>query len=269
MSNSSDDDENILAEAVAAKTDVKVLGRKAREKREEEINKRREIVRLDAQPSAAKTNSRKGMTLLTVPLRTNKIKRPKKRQTLAKHRAVSSSKTPGKSPSVDSDCAKEKCDNEIDRRIPDISHLCNNPNGAHVSNTVRLHGLPVATKRGDIVRFFNGLDLAQIYVLPDTYNARILEWDAQDDNATKWHNVVLERHPHSVRILVQFETAPSASLAAQRSGQRFFLGKSSNGINSESTTTSTKRRGAIIAISQIPKNFASYMFENIVRLECK
>ena len=250
--------------------DVRNLGRKARERREVGISKRSAIVRLEAEP-AVEPKKRKSFSLLTASsVHKKKPARPRKRSVPSKRNsnAGKSNASPGKKQQLSKSGNSEV---DVDTRTPDISHLTYNPNQENVSNTVRIHGLPVATKRGDLIRFFAGLNPKHIFMLPHN-NIPILEWDAvatsddddddsddnDSDNDSNAGSGRVKRHPNSFRVFVRFDSAPVASLAAQRSGEEIYMGKASD--NNE-----TRRQGASIAVSQVPKATAKYLFQNMVK----
>ena len=273
--------------------DIRDLGRKARERRAEGISKRSAIVRLLAEPETDPTD-RKAISLLPAsarqkkkpvrPRKTASLSNSKKRNRYSNQPASATSPRKKQQQSINTDTPG---DADVDTRTPDIAHLLiyNNSNqGNDVSNTVRIHGLPLGTKRGDLIRFFAGLSPKHIFMLPPN-NLPIKEWDAvgnsdgcdddDDDDKTntdsdsdsagdekeqKGEVQPVKRHKHSFRVYVRFESAPEASLAAQRSGEEIFIGKAS-----DETKNSRRRRGATIAVSQVPKEIAKYLFEHMVR----
>ena len=215
-------------------------------------------MRLDTEPVVEK-KKRKGISLLPAPSVHTKSVRPRKRPAPSKHHK-SNSTSPRKRPASKSSVGGAgESDNLIDLRTPIVSHLTYNPNNLDISNTVRIHGLPVATKRGDLMRFFAGLDPVQIYVLPQN-NAHILEWDAEDDDSEQ--EAIVKRHPNCFRVFVRFASAPIASLAAQRSGEEIYMGKTTTSNNDRTS----RRQGATIAVSQVPKTTAKYLSNNMVRM---
>lgn len=251
--------------------DVRDLGRKARERREVGISKRSAIVRLEAEPTSVEPKKRKSFSLVTasaVPKK--KSVRPRKRSAPSKRVAGKSNASPTKQQDV---WKARNSEADIDTRTPDISHLTNsNPSQENISNTVRIHGLPVATKRGDMIRFFAGLNPKHIFMLPQN-NSPILEWDAaadsddddsddgdSGDDSKETASGRIKRHPNSFRVFVRFDSAPVASLAAQRSGEEIYMGKAS-----DSSNETRRRQGATIAVSQVPKTIAKYLFQNMVR----
>ena len=126
---------------------VKDLGRKARVRREQEINKRREIVRLEASDTNPQKKAPKSIS----------ISAPKRKRPAVKRKRSSKVKRTDEYP----------VNRNLDTRFPDVSHLkelIGRAGKKSLSDVVRLHGVPVGATRGDVSRFFSGLDIEQIFV---------------------------------------------------------------------------------------------------------
>lgn len=223
--------------ATALPDDVKDLGRKARARLQIERDKRPEIVRLEAAPPEKGTSKRTD-SIFWASL-------PRKRAaetvgTLKKRRRTANP----------SRTAENK---GVDRWIPDIHNLpiCSRENR---SNVVRLHGCPKGTTPGLLQRFFSGLDPQRIFILPSN-QIDIPEWDASHDNIRKKAGLRVERYDADFRVYVKFHAAPTAELAAGRSGEMIFLADNEDG--DESNT------GASIGVTQIVKSTATYLIRHM------
>mgnify|MGYP005842329545 CR=1 FL=1 len=252
------------------------LGRRARERREEEIGKRKEIVVLDSQPdndfAELSTGQKKKKSLVI---------RAKKKKTKPSIKSSSSSKRPRSSISTSHPTTKKgehdkNRDDYITEGLPDVSHLMlpedsprldSSPANAR-SNTVRIHGLPIEARPADLlVRFFASLDPICVFVLP-TNAVRIVEWDGLDNHRKRKQNhTPLERHPTSFRVYVQFANVSAATLAAKRSGEVIYV-KESNTCTATEASANTKKKGAAIAVTQLTKRTAKYLQRNMA-VECK
>lgn len=140
-------------------------------------------------------------------------------------------------------------DMSIDRWLPDISSLpvCTKEDR---SNIVWLHGLPKNTTVGQIRRFFSGLDVKRVVIL---LSNPTLFPQLDGDHSLPHKQHVVERCEASTRVLVQFESAPIAELAANRSGEVLTVGSSS----SDGMPHQDHNLGALIAVTQIRKPVAS------------
>ncbi|CAB9505023.1 expressed unknown protein [Seminavis robusta] len=249
----------IASRRTDGKATLKDLGRKARARLDEEKGKRHEIVRLEpslANPEAKrKRNSSIGLI------------RPKKKQskpTTKKRRisgAASSTKGSGSSTANRSDKSKN-----VDLRIPDVSGiLLENQEKDLLSNVVRVHGIPLDATRSDVLRFFSGLDAEHVFLLPHN-SSKIVSLDADDCPSSKARKEVIERHPGTFRAFVKFASAPTAALAAQRSGETLYLGNKTS--NSDGDGHTCNRKGAQIAVTQVPKAVTRYIQRNM-SIECR
>jgi len=286
---------------VPSPDELKLLGRKARESLRRELGRRPEVVRLEsgdggtasAPGAGGADGDGKPMALILAP---SHPKRTRKRiRDRSRWRAVSSIGDGGSEWDAEKDA--------IDDWLPDMSSIIQPSNGSYSSDTIAgldgnskdnamdksakkqwrlaskmerrrrckgsnvvwLHGLPKRTTPQHIRRFFSGLDLKRILILPtavaadnlpgDDYLLRFPQWDASpdgrircpgdgerqelqsrqhrqqpgrdsdstDDDARideKDNPVIVERYdPHQMRVLVEFETAQIAAMAADRSGE--------------------------------------------------
>jgi hypothetical protein len=222
---------------VALPDDVKDLGRKARARLQVERDKRPEIVRLEAAPPEKGAAKRTGSFFQT--------SLPRKRAaetvgTLKKRRRTANP-------------SRTVVNKGVDRWIPDIHSLqvCSRENR---SNVVCLHGLPKGTTPGFVRRFFSGLDPQRIFVLPSN-PIHIPEWDASHDNIRKKAGVRVERYDADFRVHVKFHAAPTAELAAERSGEIIFLADNEEGDESNTGTS--------IGVTQIVKSTATYLIRHM------
>jgi hypothetical protein len=234
--------------------EVRSLGRKARERRQEEIKKRHEIQVIDSVEPASDETERKGIVIRAK-------KKPKAAAVVSRKRPSATKTKHGESPATTStkkrrlSNSENQSKNSIDNRTPIVSHLVDLVNDEDGSNVVRVHGLPAESCPGDLYRFFAGLDPLCVFVLP-TCRVHFLNWDAQDSSITRG---CLERHPTWYRVFVKFASAPVASLAAKRSGEVSYLGE-----NKSENSDMSPRQGATIAITQVPKATARYLLQNMV-----
>ena len=104
----------------------------------------------------------------------------------------------------------------VDRWMPDIAVL---PPRTHQtsSNIVQLHGLPATATPESIVRFFAGLSVRKVWLLPPFSN-HVVPWDA-DHSIHRKRGFHVQRSPATLRVLVKFQDTATAELAASRSGE--------------------------------------------------
>jgi hypothetical protein len=209
--------------------ELKDLGRKARERLEEERQKRREIVRLEHDPIETETTSGKAKSAFSQAIRTKRGKQPAaKRKRVAKF-----------SESIE---PKEN----VDTWAPDMTHISLCADG-EATSVVRLHGLPKFVKPESIRRFFSGLDVERIFVLL-TNEACIPEWDEREN----YDEVAVARHEASFRVYVKFVSSPAADMARARSEEVLYA------------VPHEKKVGVHIAMTKVPKTIASYLQKNLV-----
>jgi hypothetical protein len=216
--------------------EIQNLGRKARARLETERSKRREIHRVEVlAPQEQRTKAQPHSALIeAVHLETSKKAAarsiPKKRKRVA-----------NKKPNADAASDARI----VDRWIPDLSNIAV-PTTKKISNMVQLHGLPVEATTSHILRFFSGLDPQRILYIPAApFGTHILELDAPSVGSP---TSVVERLDARTRVFVKFHSAPTATLAVQRSGE----------ILSVSET-----KGAAIAVTSMTKNVATYLLKTL------
>jgi hypothetical protein len=231
MQSNLDQDSDDAARQVPVKPtkQVKDLGRKARERLEEERRKRREIVRLEQDPIETETISGKPKSAFSQAIQTKRSKQPAaKRKRVAKF------------------CESTEPKEDVDTWAPDISHVSLCTEG-EPSSVVRLHGLPKFVKPESIRRFFSGLDVERIFVLL-TNESCIPEWDEQE----LYDEMTVSRHGASFRVYVKFVSPPAANMARARSEEILYVGPQE------------KKVGVHIAMTKVPKTIASYLQRNLV-----
>jgi hypothetical protein len=225
---------NLIHQNNALPEDVKNLGRKARARLEHERSKRREIVRVDVlPPKIVQRVAVKRSAFVDAML----METSKKSGTAPRKRVKSSNKVDNV---VD--------DRNVDRWMPDISNIPLPSLKESRSSVVQMHGLPVGTTPAHISRFFSGLSPQRILILPTSNQlANLHDLDARYDIPRK-AGLKVDRYKHHLRILVKFDSAPTAALAAQRSGEVMQV---------------MKLKGASIAVTQMLKNTATYFVKKL------
>ncbi|GAX23580.1 hypothetical protein FisN_12Hu145 [Fistulifera solaris] len=214
----------MVGETSLNETILSSLGRKARERLTEERSKRPEIRRIEA-PTEVEQHSSSAKFIIP----------PKKRKPSSERSRLRKRKS-----AVD--------DTNVDRWLPSLAHLVVLPTESR-SRLVQLHGLPLETTAGKVKRFFMGLDPEKILFLPTRRDQRrIMSLDAVASNPRKKGGVFVERNSPDFRVFVLFDSAPTAALAVDRSGEV---------MDVDSDT------GASIAVSMVPKPFASYFLKHM------
>lgn len=203
------------------------LGRKARERLTEERSKRPEIVRIEA-PTEAEQQSSSAKFIIPP----KKLKSSSERLRKRKRKST-----------VD--------DKDVDRWLPSIAHI-SQCNTERRSRLIQLHGLPLGTTAGKVKRFFMGLNPEKILLLPTRHDQkRISQLDSMNSNPRKKGGVYVERHTSDFRVFVLFDSAPTAALAVDRSGEVM------------SADDNTLETGASIAVSMVPKPIASHFLKHM------
>jgi hypothetical protein len=257
--------------------EVRNIGRKVRARRDEEVKKRREIQRVDepglllpvaaAVAAAADHNGggaggaadgepRKSpvvMELRVVPKRPKDIakKNPPRKRRRSLNREVE--------------------DKNVDRWMPSTDHLFVVPEDsptttattAHASsspirsNVVQLHGLPKGVTAGQIRKFFSGLRIQRLIILP-RHDFPVRELDAQESTAAlRKPGLHIDRYKASaLRLLLKFESAPAAAMAVQRSGEVL-----------PCTTADTEVVGAAVRVTMVPKHYATTLVQ-VLAIDC-
>ena len=234
---------------------LKSLGRKARSRLEEERRKRHEIIRLDPAATGVTLASAKSGSGPTKLVR----RRPSGKTVSQKRKRRRSSTTSTNAPPVH--------DKDVDRWMPTIAHLPG-PTKENRSRLVQLHGLPCGATSTDIRRFFTGLSPQRVLLLPSYRHGFFPSLDASESQPRKKGGPRVKRYAPDLRILVQFESAPTASLATDRSGEVMPLASDRNGA-----TTSTAQQdmdetshatGAAVAVSQLLKPVSRHLLKHMV-----
>jgi hypothetical protein len=207
--------------------EVKDLGRKARERLEEERRKRREIVRLQQDPIENIREEPKSAF-------SQAIRKQRGRPSAAKRKHVEKF--------VES---TEPTEN-VDTWTPDVTHVSLCSDGER-SSVVRLHGLPKVTKPESIRRLFSGLDVERIFVLLSNETC-IPEWDEREH----YDEMLVARHESSFRVYVKFVSSPVADMARARSQEFLYADQQDKNV------------GVHIAMTKVPKTIASYLQHNLV-----
>jgi hypothetical protein len=258
--------------------EVRNIGRKVRARRDEEVKKRREIQRVDEPglqlpvaaaadqgaagaggAAAAVVEPRKSpvvMQLRVVPKRPKDIgkKIPPRKRRRSLNREVE--------------------DKNVDRWMPSTDHLLGmvpdsptttTTTTAHASSSpsrssvVQLHGLPKGVTAGQIRKFFSGLRIQRLIILP-RYNFSIRELDAHESTAPAMRKpgLHIERYAASaLRLLLKFESAPAAAMAVQRSGE----------VMPCTTDDPVVVLGAAVRVTMVPKHYATTLVQTLA-IDC-
>ena len=260
---------------------VKELGRKARARLEEERTKRAEIVQLA--PDEAKllagekqaTKQRKASTTTT----RNKRSAARGSETSCTIRTTAQASKRRRRSHQPLKGASASVPQNADMWMPDVSHLPRLKSKETRSSMVRLHGLPEGTTPVQIKKFFSGLQPERILVLLSC-NATIPEWDAaSDDDDVGDHNIPntkkrrrvttkepqdrVMRYSSRFRVVVKFDSAPTAELATDRSGETIDVVVTSD---QETEMTAVSRESllrAAIGVTQLPKAHATYILQKL------
>lgn len=214
--------------------DVKLIGKKAREKREAINSQRPVICRVDQ----SVISSRKSPSI-SIPVSTNLKKRKRKPKINRPYQSV--------------ELASEA--QNIDNWLPDLTPLpiCSKQTR---SSLVQLHGLPINTTPENIFTFFSGLDISQIWILPPL-SQHVREWDANYTRSAS-KTVIIGRCLPSVRVLVRFSDAIAAEIAACRSGELMYVPCPAM-TGADETVVKPSEFGVSVAVTQWTKTFASYI----------
>ncbi|KAL7563430.1 hypothetical protein ACA910_016526 [Epithemia clementina (nom. ined.)] len=275
------------------KKDVKELGRKARVRLEEERNKRAEVIRIDPEEAQRLEKSKQpqpGKISKAVPKSSRRSSREDGTRMLLEETSPANKKRRRRQPQQDGGLSTTALTPQnADMWMPVVDHLPTHVTGKETrSNLVRLHGLPEGTTPVQIKKFFSGLQPQLIAVLLSC-PATISEWDALDGTTAatatdrKWQNLrqrppsqpTIKRYSSHFRVVVKFDSAPTAELAADRSGETIDIAspehednnhqsssnKNKNGTNLSSTSEVIVR--AAIGVTQLPKHHAIVILQNL------
>ena len=210
--------------------DVKDLGRKARARLAHERSKRAEIVRISPD-EATLLEKQQQQDKQQTTIKSGSNKRSIRDNSLNEKK---SSRKRGRGQTKGSYTFPENAD----MWMPDISHLPRYSSKEKRSSLVRLHGLPCGTNALQIKKFFSGLEIQSIAVLLSC-DATIAEWDAieevnKDTSRSKLCHQrlspLVKRHSPRFRVVVKFDSAPTAELAVDRSGETINVVKEQNTV---------------------------------------
>jgi len=259
---------------------VKNLGRKARSRLRDELSKRPEIQRLNSMPeppAGGVVTKKNTETLFVKPVIVKKkstVSRRKKRRISqrSQDRDDTSSITITFGNHANDTALFD--DRMVDRWMPTISHLLSGAEESK-SNVVQLHGLPVGTTPTQIRRFFGGLDPRRILVLlplsiASSDRMEITELDACYDTPPRKGGFFVQRY-EQLRVLVKFHAAPTAALAAQRSGEVMqvpVLEQSSSETNEgkehdDDEDRATTAKGASVRVTLLSKARGTHLVKKL------
>jgi hypothetical protein len=215
---------------------VRDLGRKARARLETLRSQRHEVQRLEELPETKK------------PAAEEDKEGGEKSEAVAEKKSSTKATPARKRKRRASKAAATGEDEDVDRWMPDTSHVpvCSRETQSRV---VQVHGLPVSSTVADIRRFFSGLSCQHVYLLTaPTKNRKLLgDWDALHEQGKP----EVPRYDPTMRVFVQFESAPAAALAAQRSGE----------VMVSMAADSTRR--VCVAVTQVRKPLAPYLVKHL------
>ena len=216
-------------------SNLKRIGAQTRKLLDEERKKRKEIVRLDDGdllflPDAMIKNT------ASLENTNHNEEREQKTAKLKKPRAIK----------------RKRHDPTIDSYMPCTEHLLSKViDKEDKSNVIRLHGLPLGVRAGDIRKFFDGLNPV-VFALP-SYNDFIEGWDAEESTQKN----AVERYPETFRVYAKFQSVLIADAAMERSGE-------SIGFNVELNSCPKQIMGANISMSPVPRYVASFLLKHMV-----
>jgi hypothetical protein len=207
---------------------------------------------------------------------------------------------------------QQQVDETVDDWCPDVSQLLRlrQPHSSSISNIsttkmedrsncVRLHGLPLHTTTAHIQSFFRGLNPERIVLLPSLHQ-HLPTWDApvlappptaatttpppvkKSPGPERHHHhrrqqqqPLVERYPFHFRVLVKFQSAPTAALAVDRSGELLTVpttttihGCDGININNGSSSSSSSSSGGglkkvAISVTPVQKSEATYLLRHL------
>lgn len=249
---------------------VKDLGRKARASLEQARSKRPEIVRLTGDNVPPPENKKRLPPVQLKQQQSSSYDADRPRNNKRRRSSDARTRVP--------ETQRYGEARQIDPWVPDVSHLptADSFTKKTQSSVVRLHGLPLGTTANQIRRFFSGLNPQRVVVLL-SHPVLLSEWDAMDvardsDAAKKKHSKKgalgqggyhCNRHEAGFRVLVKFQSAPAAELAAKRSGEilQFSTSSSSFPRSTPTSADNQKLQGAAIIVTRLHKLAAKYLFK--------
>lgn len=250
-SSNNDDDNNNCTSTLNGIDKVKEIGKKTRERLDEERSKRKEIVRLENIDFKTINNSEdqhhqsKNKSIFS-----QSIKQSSSSKNSLTTRNKRKKKLPRSRKSHD-EVTDERSSNtiKIDSWVPQTQHLISIHQDLpkdEKSNIVRLHALPINVTTEHIRKFFSGLSPQRIFVLPslprtikdfDAFSDE--EWNDRTNNHGMMNETSVARYPGHFRVFVKFPSYLVADNAVARTGEAML--------------------GASIAITPISKTFASHL----------
>jgi hypothetical protein len=247
--------------------EVRNIGRKVRATRDEEVKKRREIQRVDDDEPSGLLTATTTVAGGEVELRAPTKKRSKDNINNAKKKAP-----PRKRPRRSLHRREVVEDKNVDRWMPSTDLLLaaqhvepsSTPTSTgRPSSVVQMHGLPIGVTAGQIRKFFSGLNIHRLIVLPrHDFAVRELDTMATTDLPRK-PGLRIERHaPSALRLLVKFDSAPAAALAVQRSGEVMPLLCSNTDDDNDQVV-----QGAAVCLTLVPKPYATVLLATLA-IDC-
>ena len=201
---------------------LKDIGRKARARLEEEKSKRPEIKRLDSLPNEERVTKLNHGTSFGAT--TSSFVRPKKKRNLRQPSSYQHH--------------QQRQRQKTGEWTPDVSHI-QVPSKEFRSTIVKLHGLPIECTVEHIKKFFSGLHPERVLILLSN-QITVPELDAA--SRPKDH-----RGEDFLRVFVKFDSAPTAVLASERSGET---------ISFHADGDLSERKTFSIGVTQVRKDIA-------------
>eukprot|EP00557_Chaetoceros_sp_GSL56_P001642 CAMPEP_0176502024 /NCGR_PEP_ID=MMETSP0200_2-20121128/14516_1 /TAXON_ID=947934 /ORGANISM="Chaetoceros sp., Strain GSL56" /LENGTH=314 /DNA_ID=CAMNT_0017901035 /DNA_START=270 /DNA_END=1211 /DNA_ORIENTATION=+ len=253
---------------------VKEMGRKARQRLEEEKSKRKEIVRLNdddvliASRTIIATDNKKEdnrtsqfAEAIQHSTKSKKLLRKVIHPPTKKRRTAATTK--------DASIATGIRNNEdVDTWAPCTDGLLSyDLPKEEKSSIVRIHGLPIGTRVEDVKKFFAGLSPSHVFVLL-SFDASIVGFDSCDDvsrsskEGKRRKRSTVERHGSDLRLCVKFPSIITADMAIKRSGEFIHVNTSDKNNHGKESTVA-----AAISISPISRNVAMYIESNLA-IDC-
>ncbi len=251
VTNSNNNDTNNCTGILNDIDKAKEIGKKTRERLDEERSKRKEIVRLEENIDIKTINNSedqhhqsKNKSIFSQSVKqTSSSKNSWTTRSKRKKKLSRSTKSRDEITDEVSNTVK------IDTWVPQIQHLISIHQDIpkdEKSNIVRLHALPTNATTEHIRKFFSGLSPQRIFLLPslpitikdfDAYSDE--EWNARTNNHGMMNEKSVTRYPSHFRVFVKFPSYLVADNAVSRTGEAML--------------------GASIAITPISKTFASHL----------
>ena len=234
-------------EAGVCSRDLLGIGRKTRQSLQSAQSGRAVIQRVD--PAAIEQGKR---TSFTIPIPSPRVAKKQRRS------------APDR-PYKQREALDGLSSSNVDRWMPGIAAL---PSCTHQtrSDIVQLHGLPTTATPETVVRFFAGLSVRKVWLLPPFAN-HVVPWDA-DHTIHRKRGFHVERSPATLRVLAKFQDAATAELAACRSGELMRVPFASSN-DSDGGTDELVECEAAVAVTQWRKDDASFVLENSLAIDAR